>query len=203
MGWRDINMNRRKPQLRFAVVPNEEGLDPQHAVLRKAVKDAATAAAQCGGPEGLPTQPALLAFAAGYIAGFARHQALRHGVDAEQDMRPLLATLAAAAPEGLKPGVRSLAFARRTVATARAGLAASGGIADAGYLTGLLESLCASRKLLGLADQLWGPPDAAELYLNACDTAADRMQTHLPTSSLRFDQAERAVIRSAFTLSAE
>ena len=36
MGWRDINMNRRKPPVRLAVIPVEEGQDAREAVLRKA-----------------------------------------------------------------------------------------------------------------------------------------------------------------------
>ena len=33
MGWRDINMNRRKPRLDVAVVPMGEGEDREAAVL--------------------------------------------------------------------------------------------------------------------------------------------------------------------------
>ena len=37
MGWRDINMNRRKPRIDVAVVPMAAGEDREAAVLRKAV----------------------------------------------------------------------------------------------------------------------------------------------------------------------
>jgi hypothetical protein len=204
MGWRDINMNRRKPQKRFAVVPNEEGLDVRVAVLRKAAQRAvASAVSQSDGNGEALRQPAVMAFAAGYLAGFARHQGLQHGVDAEHDMPQLIAMLGHEAPAGLQPALAALAFSPRSADFARARLAAADHHADAGYLTGQFESLCGSRKLLGLAAEVWGKPDAAPRYLTACDTAADRMQTHEPTASLRFDQAERTVISAAFSPSAE
>lgn len=204
MGWRDINLNRRKPRQSFAVVPRDGGLDERAAVLRKAARDAlASLNAQSAlrGERRGPQQ--LLVFTAGYLAGFARRQGLRHGVDAEQDMAALLAMLAAEAPDVLQPALAALAFSARTVRSARAQLAAENHLADAGYLTGQIESLCGSRKLLRLAGEVWGQPDAVTRYLLACDTAADRMQTHEPTASLRFDQDERAVISAAFSPSAE
>ena len=204
MGWRDINMNRRKPRQSFAVVPVEGDLDERAAVLRKAARSAVAAAVSQGAGHGETLrQPDLLPFAAGYLAGFARHQALKHGVDAEEDMAGLVAMLHAAAPAGLQPAVAGLAFSPRTTLSGRARLGAAGSLADAGYLTGHLESLCGSGKLLEIADAVWGKPDAAARYLLACDTAADRMQTHQPTASLRFDQAERAMIGTAFSPSAE
>lgn len=203
MGWRDINMNRRKPRQSFAVVPVDGALDERTAVLRKAALSAVAAAiSQCAGHGDMPRQPELRAFAAGYLAGFARHQALRHGIDAEEDMDGLSAMLHATASPQLQAAVSALAFLPRAVFSARARLGAAGSLADAGYLTGHLESLCGSRKLLEAADDFWGKPDAAHRYLIACDTAADRMQTHQPTASLRFDAAERAVIGEAFSLSA-
>jgi hypothetical protein len=204
MGWRDINMNRRKPRQSVAVVPNEEGLDARAAVQRKSAKNAITSAAgQNPGYGEALRQPEFLAFAAGYLAGFARHQGLRHGVDAEQDMSSLLALLATEAPDGLDAALSALEFTARTVSSARARLGVADHHADAGYLTGHLESLCGCRKLLGLAAEVWGRTDAVQRYLTACDIAADRMQTHLPTASLRFDQAERAVLRAAFSPLAE
>lgn len=201
MGWRDINLNRRKPQLRLAVVPMEPGMDVRSAVLRKASGTAlASLTSQAGGVDG---PAALLAFMAGYLAGFARHQGLRHGVDAEQDMPGLLAALSGQAAESLKTELSSLTFVPRGGAPARAMLRAVGSLADAGYLTGHLESLCGSRSLAGAVIRLSGQPDAALRYLTACDTAADRMQTHQPTASLRFDQVERAIIHAALSPSAE
>jgi hypothetical protein len=68
MGWRDINMSRRKPPMRLAVIPMEEGQDASDAVLRKAARTALHALAQAP-----VIDPDLQAFAAGYLAGFARH----------------------------------------------------------------------------------------------------------------------------------
>ena len=42
-----------------------------------------------------------------------------------------------------------------------------------------------------------GPAGEVSAYLTACDQAADRVQTHHPTAVLRFDTAERAVLRAA------
>jgi hypothetical protein len=203
MGWRDINMNRRKPRPSFAVVPLEGDGDARSAVLRKAARAAVSScASQWPARDTMAGAPQGLAFAAGYIAGFARHQGLKHGVDAEQHMAGFASILLAEAPEDLRAALAALAFSPRAILSARAMLAAADGAADAGYLTGHLESLCGSRRLLGLAAEIWSEPGAAGLYLTACDTAADRMQTHLPTASLRFDEAERAVISAAFSPSA-
>jgi hypothetical protein len=85
-----------------------------------------------------------------------------------------------------------------TLQTARASLRAEQGLADAGYLAGHLASLCGSDKLLGhcLAHLAAGDIEA---LLTACDFAADRMQTHQPTMALRFDTAERTILREALT----
>ncbi len=196
-------MNRRKPRQSFAVVPLEGDGDARSAVLRKAARAAvASCVSQWAWKDAMARAPLGLAFAAGYVAGFARHQGLRHGVDAEKDMAALAGILLAEAPEELRAALAALVFSPRAIASARAALAAAGGTADAGYLSGHLESLCGSRRLLGLAAEIWGEPGAANLYLTASDTAADRMQTHLPTASLRFDEAERAVISAAFSPSA-
>ncbi len=193
-------MNRRKPRQSFAVVPLEGDGDAHSAVLRKAARAAvASCASQWPAKDAMALSPQGLAFAAGYLAGFARHQGLKHGVDAEQDMAALTSILLAEAPEDLRASLAALAFSPRASLSARAALGAAGAPADAGYLAGHLESLCGSRRLLGVAAQLWGEAGATEAYLTACDTAADRMQTHLPTASLRFDEAERAVISAAFS----
>lgn len=201
MGWRDINMNRRKPQRRFAVVPIEEGGDEKAAVLRKASRAAVVAwREQSAGLDDGAAGPASMSFGAGYLAGFARHQALNHGVDAEDDMPGLLAALAAEVPEPMQVALNALAFTVRGVPSARAKLGAVNPLVDAGYLTGHLESLCGSQRLLRTMRDVWGKSDAAEFYLTACDVAADRMQTHQPTMSLRFDPAERAIITTAISL---
>ena len=179
MGWRDINMNRRKPRIDVAVVPMGEGEDRDAAVLRKAV----TAALACVAEQG----PANATFTAGYLAGFARHQALKHGVDAEADGGvALLAELAAQAPDA----VQALQLVPRGIASSRASLSASDALADAGYLVGHLESLCGTKKLLAMRGSV-------EAYLTLCDQVADRMQTHHPTAVLRLDPAERAVVGAA------
>jgi len=176
-------MNRRKPRIDVAVVPMGEGEDRDAAVLRKAVTAALAAVAEQGGAD--PR------FTAGYAAGFARHQALKHGLEAETDGgAALLAALAALAPEGLRQAVDAVTLSPRRTPSPRAGLGAADPLADAGYLVGHLESLCGTRKLLGRQGSV---PD----YLTRCDHAADRMQTHYPTAVLRFDSAERAIVERA------
>jgi hypothetical protein len=194
MGWRDINMSRRKPPLRLAVIPMEEGQDAREAVLRKAARTALHALGQAP-----VIAPDLKAFIAGYLAGLARHQALKHGVDAEAGlMEALRAALIADAPPAIGQALDVLQFAPRSGAlqSSRASLRAEQGLADAGYLAGHLASLCGSDKLLGhcLAQLAQGDIEA---FLTACDSAADRMQTHQPTMALRFDRGERAILREA------
>ena len=179
MGWRDINMNRRKPRIDVAVVPMAAGEARDQAVLRKAVMAALASAAEQGRADAL--------FTAGYLAGYARHQGLRHGVDAEQDGAvALLAELLAQAPEA----VQALQLVPRKVPASRAALAATDPLADAGYLIGHLESLCGTKRLLATGGDV-------EAYLTLCDHAADRLQTHHPTEVLRLDPVERAVVRAA------
>lgn len=183
MGWREINMNRSKPRRDVAVVPMAAGEDRGAAVLRKAVAAALAAVAEQGAADA--------AFAAGYLAGFARREAQKHGLDAEADGgAALLAELGAQAPDGLKHAVQALQLAPRTVPSSRAALAAADALADAGYLVGHLESLCGTKRLLAAGG-------GAEAYLTLCDHAADRLQTHQPTHVLRLDPAERAVVRAA------
>jgi len=196
MGWRDINMSRRKPPMRLAVIPVEGGEDQRFAVLRKAARKAF---ATCDGLTAIA--PGFMPFAAGYLAGFARHQALKHGVDAEKDeglMQALLGALTAEAPPTLGQAVDHLRFSPRTGAqqSSRAALRAEQGLADAGYLAGHLASLCGSETLLGLSLAQLSKGDI-EAFLTACDFAADRMQTHQPTMALRFDGEERAILREA------
>ena len=176
-------MNRRKPRLDVAVVPMAAGEDRAAAVLRKAVAAALAA---------LREQEAGDArFAAGYAAGFARHQALKHGVDAEADGgAALIAAMRAQAPAELLPALPALRLTARGTATSRSALAAADPVADAGYLVGQLESLCGTRRLL---DTRGG----AARYLTLCDHAADRLQTHHPTAVLRLDPGERAIVERA------
>lgn len=193
MGWRDINMNRRRPQVRLAVIPVEEGQDAREAVLRKASSIALSALADS---PAIP--PGLAPFVAGYLAGFTRHQALKHGVDAEQDMPSLCAILAQNAPAAQAEEIAALRFSPRTgsLRTSRAMLRAEEGIADAGYMVGHLASLCGSERLLGSGLKLLAAGDIGA-FLTACDVAADRLQTHQPTMALRFDAEEREILRQA------
>lgn len=196
MGWRDINMSRRKPLPRVAVVVREAGQDHASAVLHKAAAAARVASlAQLQQVDSFS-----LPFVAGYVAGHARHQALRHGVDAENSarlMQALLAALAVDAPQLLAESLKSLQFRGRDAGvSSRCVLQAGRPAEDAGYLVGQLESLCGTRYLLAAAlDCASGQQVAA--YLTLCDQAADRLQTHQPTARLRFDEAERAVVRAA------
>lgn len=176
-------MNRRKPRIDVAVVPLREGEDPQAAVLRKAVSGALASALEQDG-EGC-------AFTAGYLAGFARQQALKHGLDAEADGgAALLAGLLEQAPADWRAAVEALRLVPRQAASSRARLGATDPAADAGYLVGHLEALCGTRKLLGRGGEATG-------YLTRCDQAADRLQTHHPTAVLRFDPIERAIVAAA------
>lgn len=202
MGWRDINLNRRKPQMRFAVVPRAEGQDHASAVLRKAAElalSAAAAQAEAFGPGG--PQQKLHAVVAGYLAGYARHQGLRHGVDAEEVMPALIEALAAEAGGSLAATLRNLSFSPRAgnAGTSRAALRADPPLADAGYLVGHLDSVCGTRRLLAALQESRAAPDGLAAFLTACDLAADRMQTHQPTMSLRFDTGERAIIAAALS----
>jgi hypothetical protein len=192
MGWRDINMNRRKPPVRLAVIPMEEGQDANQAVLRKA-----SLAALSGLSEISAIAPTQAPFVAGYLAGFARHQAMKHGVDAEKDMPHLCQVLGQDAPATLAEEIAGLRFSPRDGAlrSSRAMLRAEGGLADAGYLVGHLASLCGSERLLGSVLNLLASGDI-EAFLTACDHAADRLQTHQPTMALRFDTEERAILRA-------
>lgn len=189
-------MNRRKPRIDVAVVPVEAGEDASRAVLRKACRAAVAAAAeQAGG-----AAPAFAPFVAGYFAGHARHQALKHAVDAEGDRNEdLIAVLETEAPIAFAPSVAALRFLPRGTGRGRAGLRATVPLADAGYIIGHLESLCGTRRLLARAMTLGGDGAAVDAYLTACDVAADRMQTHHPTAALRLDGDERAVLREALS----
>ena len=179
-------MNRRKPRLDVAVVPMAAGEDREAAVLRKAVAAALARVAEQSAADAR--------FTAGYLAGFARHQALKHGLDAEQDGgAALLAALRAQAPEWLQDGLRALSLAPRRLPSSRAALGPEDPVVDAGYLVGHLESLCGTRKLLATGGDV-------AAYLTACDHAADRLQTHHPTAVLRLDAQERDVIRHALAM---
>lgn len=202
MGWRDINMNRRKPPLRLAAIPMEEGQDLTDAVLRKASADAFAALEAQGIEAGLEEHDWLRHFAAGYVMGFARHQALRHGIDADTDeaREALREALRRRVPQVLVEPLRAIRFVPRDESggVKRASFRAEPPLADAGYLVGHLESLCASRRLLTAAARLSVPTANVDRFLTDCDTAADRLQTHQPTASLRFDDHERDVLRRAF-----
>ena len=202
MGWRDINMNRRKPPLRLAAIPLEEGQDLAAAVLRKASADAFAALEAQGIEAGLEQHDWLRHFAAGYVMGFARHQVLRHGIDADEEgaLLALREALLRRVPQAVVEPLRAIRFVPRGASggAPRAALRAEPPLADAGYLVGHLESLCGSRRLLTSAARLGVPTTAVDRFLTDCDTAADRLQTHQPTASLRFDDHERQVLRRAF-----
>lgn len=186
-------MSRRKPPLRLAVVPVEEGQDLREAVLHKACRAARVSL----DAQAQDMAPGLHCFTAGYLAGFARHQALKHGVDAEQgdgaSLHDLLTILVRHAPAVLAEEIANLHFQHRE--SPRTKLRAADTKADAGYLVGHLESLCGTQRLLGRFLSGMG----VDHFLTACDTAADRLQTHQPTMSLRFDLAEREVVLKAFS----
>ncbi len=189
-------MNRRKPVVRHAVVPVAEGQGITDAVLLKAAASARLAA-EAQGAARVPDR--LLPFVAGYLAGYARQQALRHGIDAEQE-RAFLDVLAAEAPPELSVALQALRFSpRQPGQSRRAALAAAGVCADAGYLGGHLDAMCETRRLIRAAVESLESRDPAEAFLMAADIAADPMQTRQPTLSLRFDASEREIVRRAFS----
>ncbi len=189
-------MNRRKPHRVLAVVPQEAGQDAASAVLHKACRAALASLAQ---QKEVAAGGAVLDLFAGYLAGYARHEALRHGVDAEHasgsaaPMQALVRELLALSQDHLHPALSGLRFEPRShAASRRTALRAVSVQADAGYLLGHLESLCGTRRLL-----LGQGRDVAS-FLTACDLAADRMQTHHPTAALRLDGEERRIVAEAF-----
>jgi hypothetical protein len=196
MGWREINMNRRKPQMRVAVVAAAPGEDHTVAVRRKAAGLAVGAwCGQCAGAD----EPRLREFAAGYLLGFARQWALKHRVDLEDTIDDLDAEIRGSAAIVL-PGLRFVereGHAQPHAHPRRARLRATAVAADAGYLVGHLEALCGTQRLMRLAGERLRH-GAAQDFLTDCDIAADPMQTREPTLSLRFTAAERAVIVGAF-----
>lgn len=114
-------------------------------------------------------------------------------------MPSLIEALATQADGGLAGALRSLSFSPCTGSTgaSRTALRADPALSDAGYLAGHLDSVCGARKLLAALPVSLTAPDGLGAFLTACDVAADRMQTHQPTMSLRFEPAERAIIRAA------
>lgn len=189
-------MSRRRPVPRVAVVPRAAGQDHDAAVLDKAARAASAAL----GAQELAASALASPFAAAYVAGYARQQSLRNGVDPESrshGMADLVACLSGLSPAPVASGLQALRFEKREGdGPHRALLRAVGAEADAGYLVGHLESLCGTRMLLAAA--LSPRPESASAYLTLCDLAADRLQTHQPTASLRFESGERAVLRAAF-----
>jgi len=188
-------MNRRKPAVRHAVIPVAEGQGREEAVLRKAAS-LAHAAAEAQGARLAPLR--LLPFVAGYLAGYARQQALKHGVDAEREAA-FLDALAADAPPELADAVQALRFSARPPGQSRrAALALLDGLSDVGYLAGHLDAMCETRRLIRAAVESLAAADPAGAFLTASDIAADPMQTRQPTLSLRFDMSEREIVRRAF-----
>ena len=193
-------MNRRKPAVRHAVISMAEGQGREEAVLRKAAS-LARAAAELQGARLAPAQ--LLPFVAAYLAGYARQQALKHGVDAEQEgdspMRVLLDVLAAEATPEQSAALLALRVSSRPPGQSRrAALALTDALSDTGYLAGHLDAMCETSRLIRAAVESLEAPDPAQAFLNASDIAADPMQTRQPTLSLRFDASEREIVRRAF-----
>lgn len=192
MGWREINMNRRKPQMRLAVVPVAEGESRDQAIIRKVAREAEEALALQSEARHTPAMAALLG---GFALGFARQRALKLGLDCEAS-EDVLARLATAIPSAA-----GLAFNERQplpagVRSRLASISAFGACADAGYLMGHLEAICGTRKLAGLVLRRIAedPATAAQRIITDCDIAADPLQSHQPTLSTRFTPPERAIV---------
>lgn len=193
MGWREINMNRRKPPLRLAAIAMAPGEDRRAAVLRKAASVALeTLRAQLPLELDEEAKQRLSPFLGGYLLGNARQVALKHGIARDDDaMRDLAAELERQIVALSGMGISGFPAAGKT-ADARC---------DAGRLVGRLEALCGTRHLVGEAFLCWrqgAPVDAGRAFLTSCDNAADPMQSRAPTQSLRFSKEERAVILAGF-----
>ena len=194
MGWREINMNRRKPPLRLAAIAMAPGEDRRAAVLRKAAFMALeTLRTQLPLELDEEAKQRLSPFLGGYLLGYARQVALKHGIARDDDaMRDLAAELELQIVALSGMGISGFPAAGKT-ADARC---------DAGRLVGRLEALCGTRHLVGEAFLCWHQEqkiaDAASVFLTSCDNAADPMQSRAPTQSLRFSKEERAVILAGF-----
>lgn len=208
MGWREINMNRRKPPLKLAAIARQPGEDFASAVLRKVAASAIAAlTGQLRGSTAPVGATRLSCFLAGYMLGHARQSALAHGVDCEKAGGQLLPRLAAEiarqAPATLHFDAEGLVLAPRAFSEhlPRSRIHLSNGdmaqVHDAGYLVGHLEALCKSDHLMRMALQRLEQqgPDASAAFLTDCDNAADPMQTRAPTMDLRFTREEREIVR--------
>lgn len=169
MGWRDINMSRRRPQPRRTFVDAEPGVDRAQAVIARARSLAAAAAAEQLGEGQGSDPPGFAALVAGYGAGFACQMASRDNVhDVTEEALALHDAETPAFRAGQLIGRQeALCETRKLLRLARVRLAAGGAEAGAAFLTD-------------------------------CDIAADPMQTRNPTAVLRFTREERAIILSAF-----
>lgn len=213
MGWKDINMNRRRPQVRHTFIPVEPGLDLQMAVRRKAVGLAVAAFAEQVSPDGLArfADPELKGFALGYLAGFSSVRAMRDAANpddpyAEENARALTAEIFRQIRDVLRIEAENVSFTVRgeSRTAIRAPLVftvpGAGAMADAGYLVGHLEGVCNSRKLVRQMLARRGHMGAGMAFLTDCDIAADPMQTRQPMMLLRFTPQERALILDAFQM---
>ena len=126
--------------------------------------------------------------------------------DGSATMQVLAAEIGRQLPQDWGLDIAGLSFMARTsrerAPRRRLRIAAAGGHSqsDAGYLVGHLEAVCECRALIRKAvARLQGrATDAGLAYLTDCDVAADPMQTHAPTMSLRFTAEERDAVRTAF-----
>jgi hypothetical protein len=184
MGWREINMNRRKPQTQFAAIAVAPGEDRRTAVLRKAAAQALDALR-----EQLPaleeeSQSKLAPFLAGYLLGYARQIASKHDLTGDEIGNELMAAFERheASPGGIRISVIPVS-----------GIA-SDERPDAGRLVGRLEALCDTRHLVRALLRCLANANAAENFITACDTAAGPMQSRAPTMNLRFTRTERAIV---------
>ena len=180
-------MNRRKPPLRLAAVAMAPGEDRQTAVLRKAASSALEVLkAQLLPDMDVSAMHWFSPFLAGYLMGYARQMALKHGIDCEDGALGVLAAELGRQAASL-PG-----FGISRIQT-------PGG--EAGCLVGRLEALCGTRHLVGQVSVRAcrsDEEDAGIAFLTDCDNAADPMQSRAPTMSLRFNSQERAAILAGF-----
>lgn len=192
MGWREINMNRRRPQPSFSAIPVEPGGDRTRAVMRKAAAAAVrNATLQM---DGIPDDTPFKAFVASYLLGYAIHVTAKNGVDCkaitgDAGMADLAREIAEAIPAAWGIDMRDVGLPGR-----------NSPMFEAGSLVGRLEARCACAMLLGRArarmQQTGG--NAGLAFLTDCDNAADPMLSRLPTMRLRFEGRERDVIVDTF-----
>lgn len=143
----------------------------------RAPRDAAETLAQCAAAavarlqRGQPRNPVpVTGFVAGYLTGFCAEAAGAAEGDAENAAAHRVATVTSTC---MPPPDQ------------------------AGVLLGRHEAQCKTDHLLGLALDCIAGSGGADMLITACDTAADRLQSHEPLRNFRFSAEQRNLLREA------